>query len=420
MNLIKSIFSILIFFIIMLLPGLELNASNSFSGLETQITYQSNTTKIKKMQLALKEFWLYSGEIDWKYESVKNALLNYQKKTGLIKNDSDYWAGYFWVQTLKSLKEDFPDKFDEITKKYLQIEKPKTNIRYFIVTAYYSPLPNQKRYTTWTYYWDIRLNWNWKKTASWKKVFEWIVAAPRNYSFWTKIEFEWLWVWVVEDRWWAIVNSGERGYNYDRIDIWMWYGDEWLERALKWWKRKVKWKIVPESREISIKFDKSIVSKYKWLKVDAEKPKKDNVIKLQSLFSDLWLYNWEINWNYNDIKNILIKFQIDNKIIVSPNSPHAWYFWDKTYKVLRKKYWWWIFKKINNKLDKDVALSKEVREKLDRIHLKINNIIEKKYWKNTLRASIYRNKLRLALNKHAKKINNNLRKKQLIYLKSLI
>ena len=421
MKLIKSIIFILIIsFLNIFFTGLEVNASSSFSDLETKITFESNTTKIKKMQLALTDFWLYSWPIDWNYSSVKNSLLSYQKKTWLIKNNWDYWAGYFWVQTLKSLKEDFPNKFDEITKKYLQIEKPKTNIRYFYVTAYYSPLPWQKRYTTGSYAWDVKLNWNWKKTASGKKVFEWILAAPRNYKFWTKIEFEWLWVWVVEDRWWAIVNKWERWHDFDRIDIWMWYWDEWLERALKWWKRKVKWKIVPNTRPISIKFWRSVVSKYKWLKVDAENPKKENVLKLQKLFKEVWLYDWDINWIYNDIKKVLVNFQLKNKIILSEKSSHAWYFWPKTFAALRKKFWWDVFRKLNNKLDEDVALSKEIRTKLNNIHSKINRIIEKKYWKNTLRATIYRNRLRLVLETHAKKVNNKLKRKQLIYLKSLI
>ena len=45
-------------------------------------------------------------------------------------------------------KAEILNKFDEITNKYLKMDKPSTNIRYFYVTAYYSPIPGQKRYTT--------------------------------------------------------------------------------------------------------------------------------------------------------------------------------------------------------------------------------------------------------------------------------
>ncbi len=400
--------------------GLEVNASNSFSELETKITIESNSSKIKKMQLALTEFWLYSWIIDWKYSSVKNSLLSYQKKTWLIKNDWDYWAWYFWVQTLKALKEDFPNIFNEISQKYLKMDKPSSNVRYFFLTAYYSPLPWQKRYTTWSYYWDIRLNWWWKKTASWKKVFEWILAWPRNYNYWTKIEFEWLGVWVVEDRGWAIVNKWERWHEYDRIDVWMWYWDEWLERALKWWKRKVKWKVVPETRALTMQFGNSVVNKYKNLTVNAENPKKDNVIKLQELLTKVKIYSWTIDWKFNSVKNELIKYQIDKKIISSRNSDNAWYFWNKTYVALRKDFWWDIFKNRKNKLDEDVILSKDIRDKLDKIHIRITNVINSKYWKNTVRAIKYRKDLRLAIDYQTKKIKNNLRKRQLKYLKSII
>jgi len=34
-----------------------------------------------------------------------------------------------------------------VTEKYLKMDKPATNIRNFYITAYYSPLPNQKRYS---------------------------------------------------------------------------------------------------------------------------------------------------------------------------------------------------------------------------------------------------------------------------------
>ena len=399
---------------------LEVNASSPFSGLETKITIESNITKIKKMQLALTAFWLYSGEIDGIYKSVEKSLLDYQKNTWLIVNDTDYWAWYFWIKTLTALKEDYPQIFTEITEKYLQIDKPSTNVRYFYVTAYYSPLPGQKRYTTWSYRGDKKLNWEWKITASWKWVFEWVLAGPRNYAYWTKIELQWLGVWVVEDRGWAIVNSWERGFEYDRIDVWMWYGDEWLARALKWGKRKIEWKVVPSTRSISMEFDTSIVAKYIDLKVDAENPKKENVIRLQNLFTELKMYSGSIDWNFNNIKDQLIHFQVENNIISSKNSDHTWYFGNKTYIALRKAYGSGIFKMKNNTLDEDVILAQNIREKLDLLNNKISLLVETKYWKDTVRAIKYRRDLRTAIDYQTKKITNDLRKRQLKYLKSLI
>jgi 3D (Asp-Asp-Asp) domain-containing protein len=420
MNSSKSIILILISLFLFSALWLEAQASSSFSGLETQIHSWSNTAKIKKVQLALNEFNIYSWEIDWNYSSIETCLLDYQKDSWLIKANTDHGAWYFWVKTLSALKDDFPETFEEVTEKYLQMDIPSTDNRYFYITAYYSPLPGQKKYTTWSYEWDIALNWWWVRSASWKDVFAWLLAAPSNYNFWTKIEFEWLWVWSVEDRWWAIVNSWERDFDFDRIDVWMWYGDDWLERALKWWKRKVKWKVVPNTREVSIQFDTSPVSKYNELTVDAENPNPENVKKLQTLFSELEIYKWTIDWNFDSIKDVLIKYQVDNNIITSKDSHEAWYFWIKTIAVLRKMFGWDIFKKNNNKLDEDIVISKDIKDKLDVLFLKISATIDKKYWKNTIKAIQYRKDIRVAIDKQTAKIKSDLRKKQLKYIKSLL
>jgi hypothetical protein len=81
MKSIKSILLLLISTLLFSILGLDAFASSSFSGLETKITAESNNKKIRKMQLALTDFNLYSGEIDGQYKSVERALLDYQKKT---------------------------------------------------------------------------------------------------------------------------------------------------------------------------------------------------------------------------------------------------------------------------------------------------------------------------------------------------
>ncbi len=209
---------------------------------------------------------------------------------------------------------------------------------YFIVTAYYSPLPNQKRYTTWSYLWDKRLNWEWHTTASGKPVFTWILAAPRKYPFGTKIYFEWFWVWVVEDRWWAIVKAGVRWYEHDRIDIWVWYWDEWLTRALQWWKRTIKGRVVSPNQEVNLKFSENILSGLSNIIVNPKNYKKEDVKKLQQNFQNLGLYSWEIDWKYSSIKKDLINFQVSNRVIRSRNDKSAWWFWPRTYTTLLRKF----------------------------------------------------------------------------------
>lgn len=111
--------------------------------------------------------------------------------------------------------------------------------RYFTVTAYYSPLPGQQRYIRGNYEADIRLNGRGTNGADGIPVYSGMLAAPKTYSFGTKIFLPGLGVGTVHDRGGAIVPAGQRGYAHDRIDIWMGHGDEGLVRALTWGKRTV-------------------------------------------------------------------------------------------------------------------------------------------------------------------------------------
>jgi len=229
-----------------------------------------------------------------------------------------------------------------------------SNTWYFVVTAYYSPLPNQDKYLTGNYESEKRLNWQWIAWASWKSVFSWMLAAPKSYNFGTKIYLEWLWIWSVEDRGWAIVPAWQRGYKHDRIDVWMWYWDEWLQRALYWWKRTVKGYVVNSSSEVTINYNK--VSSPKWATSWLSSQKDvfnyslwiwsdiSKVKKLQQFLKDLSLYNWDIDWVYNkEITNIVYSFQVSNDILSSQYDLWAWYWWVKTRGLFKKMYLNWEF-----------------------------------------------------------------------------
>ena len=395
------------------------SASNlNLSDIETQITPESSKDKIKKLQTFFKDLWLYNGSIDSKYESIKDDIIDYQIKSWIIKNKEDWWAWYFWKKTIASLKKDFNYKFNN-SKEIIKKEKPTLWEKNFIVTAYYSPLPNQKKYITWTYRWDKRLNWNWKITASWKKVFTWLLAAPRNYDFWTKIYFEWIWVWVVEDRWWAIVNSGERWYEHDRIDIWVWHWDEWLARAIKWWKRTVKWKIVSDDINLNIEFSPQIISESFSISPNSTS---SDVKKLQVLFKYLWLYDGVLDWNYSSIKDDLIDYQVSAWVIISKSSDDAWYFWSKTIASIRKDYKIrniFIEKFLEEENNKFLLSSKE-KKKIESISKKIISYVDKKSNWDNLRKKKYLYNLKNKLDKYIDKTKGTKKKRQLKYLKSII
>lgn len=208
---------------------------------------------------------------------------------------------------------------------------------FFVATAYYSPLPDQSRYITGSFEWDVRLNGEWVTTASWKGVFAGLLAGPANYPFGTKIYFEWFGIWSIEDRGGAIVKAGERWHSYDRIDIWMWYGDEGLDRALRWGKKTIKGKIVVPSSPITLKHAESQIG-YIWNLRVAPESEIEEVKKLQEIFKKADLYSGEIDGVYESIKNELIEFQLKTGIIKDSSDEAAWYFWPKTVAALREEY----------------------------------------------------------------------------------
>lgn len=110
----------------------------------------------------------------------------------------------------------------------------------FTVTGYYSPLPKQEFYLTGDYLSEIRLNGKGLAGADGTEVYHGMIAAPRNYKFGTKICLNTLGCGTVHDRGGAIVNKGERNKAvHDRIDYWMGYGTDGLERSLDWGVRSV-------------------------------------------------------------------------------------------------------------------------------------------------------------------------------------
>lgn len=364
--------------------------------------------------------------------------------------------------------------------------------RYFVVTAYYSPLPNQNNYLRGDYEKEKILNGEWIQWASWKKVFSWMLAAPKWYNFWTKIYLEWVWVWSVEDRGGAIVKAWERWHKYDRIDIWVGYGDDGLKRALAWWKRTVKWKILNSTSKTTIDvgdfhipktlnlknnrysygpsvFQKSIwidsnssdikelqkILKKSWLyegdedwvysqkmidavynfqkqysivtsskdagagywgiktrkkfaslyngwvftwgtlqSKDITKEKdifetyispnssEENIKKLQGIIKEIWIYSWEINGNYNDIKSIMISYQIDSGIIKNKTDIAAWHFWPKTRAKIKEDYTKLLAKKQQEEEHRKMieSLTKKSIEEADKIVKNIGNIA---YWETS-------------------------------------
>ena len=192
--------------------------------------------------------------------------------------------------------------------------------RYFVVTAYYSPLPDQNYYLTWDYQREKRLNGQGIAWASGKPVFSGMLAAPANYRFWTKIELDGIWVWVVEDRWGAIVPAWNRGYQHDRIDIWVWYGDEGLRRALYWGKRTIRGRVVSNTRETSINIEN--LSAPEW--VTANIPAQRNVPGVMFYSGNTKQNSQSESQWVNETKSTTITEQIPHLFLTSMGRDASW------------------------------------------------------------------------------------------------
>jgi hypothetical protein len=217
----------------------------------------------------------------------------------------------------------------------LMISPPDTSFaaetdKTFIVTAYYSPLPNQSFYFKWNYNAELRLNGNGTNGASGAPVFTGMIAAPKSYDFGTNIFFQGLGVGRIEDRGGAIVEAWDRGQPHDRIDIWMWYGEEGLHRALLWWRREVVGTIITPETAMGMNpidldgIDKGRVnlSQFKSVKSSAVWTISADVI---SAFADLG-YSVE----NGDVKAMIIQYQLDHEVIKTRDEDWAWTFGPKT------------------------------------------------------------------------------------------
>lgn len=204
----------------------------------------------------------------------------------------------------------------------------------FIVTAYYSPLPDQSWYAKGTYEAEKRLNGNGIAGANGKPVFMGMIAAPKTYDFGTRIYFEWLGVGIVEDRGWAIVKAWERGQSADRIDIWMGSGESWLIRALRWGKRKVTGTILSTTTQSLLDFrdidtGKVDINMYGRVLGSPSGYISEDIL---SMFDDLGYSSTE------DVRAMITEFQKDHSIIQDEKDEWAWVYGPKTRSALAREY----------------------------------------------------------------------------------
>ncbi len=117
----------------------------------------------------------------------------------------------------------------------------------FLVTAYYSPLPDQTHYYLGNYEADIAFNGQGIAGNDGTPVYPGMIAAPPEYAFGTRIELPEVGiVGTVHDRGGRIIVEEN---DLHRIDLWMGHGEEGLARALEWGARKVKGRVYDTDHE---------------------------------------------------------------------------------------------------------------------------------------------------------------------------
>ena len=112
----------------------------------------------------------------------------------------------------------------------------------FLITAYYSPEPDQCCYVRGGYEADKILNGEGHTAADGTAVYQGMVAAPPSYLFGTRITLSGIGTVTVHDRGGAI-QEGDNGVH--RLDVWAGHGEEGLARALAFGLQRVRGTVYP-------------------------------------------------------------------------------------------------------------------------------------------------------------------------------
>ena len=223
--------------------------------------------------------------------------------------------------------------------------------RMFMVSGYYSPLPNQSFYVRGSYEADKRLNGNGTNGADGTQVYIGMLAAPKNYKFGTQVKIPGLGLGVVHDRGGAILA----GRSYDRIDVWMGRGEEGLARALNWGMRLVEGEIYSKDQmqpyfdysSVSSVLPDSVVNRLRaksfinpevFTKPITKTSSSQDISSLQEALRLFGYYHGAVDGNYDEeTRQAVMVFQIDEGVILDINAQGAGNFGPKTQQALKTK-----------------------------------------------------------------------------------
>ncbi|MBI4994926.1 peptidoglycan-binding protein [Candidatus Peregrinibacteria bacterium] len=211
----------------------------------------------------------------------------------------------------------------------LPVEESTAQLPYkkkFIISSYYSPLPNQAHYFKGTYEKEVRLNGEGVHAADGTKVYPGMAAAPKNFPFGTKLGIPGIGFVAVHDRGGAIKNN--------RLDIWMGEGEEGLSRALGWGMRTVEVTVygidpnIQESVDFSgvplVDLNKFLVQTEHFKSDLALEDNGEDVRELQRFLKKLGYFESEPTGYFGQETGAAVqKFQLDQRVIDSADDPGA-------------------------------------------------------------------------------------------------
>jgi len=214
----------------------------------------------------------------------------------------------------------------------------------FIISAYYSPLPDQAVYFRGSYDADRRLNGNGTNGADGTQVYPGMLAAPKSYLFGTKLKIPGLGVGTIHDRGGAIVEAGVRTNEHDRIDVWMGAGEEGLARALNWGMRTVTATVYPPHHELADSFtlptnlaSLNHLKKLPFPKNIGTGDSGDLVKSLQAELKTLGYYRGAEHGDFDAATEAaVLKYQFARRIVSEDTDPGAGYVGPATRTALNK------------------------------------------------------------------------------------
>jgi len=128
------------------------------------------------------------------------------------------------------------------------------------------------------------------------------------------------------------------------------------------------------NEDLSI-FDRTV---YIWYSVS-------DIKKVQEIYAKIWVYKWKISWDYNDIEDTIIAYQISNKLIKDKSEYWAGRFWPKTRYTTKKDYLEYLANWSTNTQLEVVNETNIKKQVIERDNLMSREEIEKKEVENFLR-----------------------------------